>query len=32
MDVKWDRASDDSDRWVDLRAELCDVRPNIWRI
>jgi len=28
MDVNWDRASDDRDRWVDLRAEQFEVRPN----
>jgi len=28
MDVNWDRASGDRDRWVELRAEQCDVRPN----
>jgi len=32
MDVNWDRASDDRERWVDLRAEQCDVRSNKWRI
>ena len=32
MDVNWDRASDDRDWWVDLRAEQCDVRPNKWWI
>ena len=28
MRGNWDRASDDRDRWVDLRAEQCDFRPN----
>jgi hypothetical protein len=28
----WDRVSGDRDRWVDLRAEQCDVRSNTWRI
>ena len=26
--VNLDRASDGRDRWFDLRAEQCDVRPN----
>jgi len=28
MDVIWNRALDDRDRWVDRRAEQCDFRPN----
>ena len=28
MDVNWDGASDDMDRWTDLRAEQCDVGPS----
>jgi len=28
MDVNWDSASDDTDRWVVLRTEQCDLIPN----
>ena len=32
MDVNWYRATDGGDRWVDRRAEQCDVRLNKWRV
>ena len=32
MDVNWDGASDDRDRWFDLWAEQCDAGPNKWQL
>ena len=31
MDVNWDGAPDDMDRWFGLRAVQCDVGPNKWQ-
>ena len=32
MDVNWDGASDDIDRWIDMRVEQCDVGLNKWQL